>query len=98
MRRVDSAILVFKQVGETEKNPAPHSGCGAAPRRGDVPTSRRLEVLDGPDRHARLEMSYLVQQPEGHGGLVTLASNLRNDFHQAYRPGSTSLSPTGTSG
>jgi SpoVK/Ycf46/Vps4 family AAA+-type ATPase len=44
----------------------------------------RGDVRHGTDRYANLEVSYLLQRFEDHGGIVILATNLRDKIDPAF--------------
>ena len=87
---VDMATVVDKYVGETEKN---LDAVFTAMERTDVVVlfdeadtvcGKRSEVSDSHDRYANLEIAYLLQRMEAHDGIVLLATNLRQNFDDAF--------------
>ncbi len=88
--RVDLAHVVSKWVGETEKNldeafrQAERGQAVLFFDEAEALFGKRAEVRQGSDRYANLEVSYLLQRLEDHGGLVILASNLREQLDPAF--------------
>jgi hypothetical protein len=91
LMKVDLAQVVSKWVGETEKNleavfdHAEQSRAALFFDEADALFGKRGEVRHGTDRYANLEVSYLLERLERYsGGLVILASNLRDDIDPAF--------------
>jgi hypothetical protein len=91
LMKVDLSQVVSKWVGETEKNleavfdHAEQSRAALFFDEADALFGRRGEVRHGTDRYANLEVSYLLQRLEAFsGGLVILASNLRDEIDPAF--------------
>lgn len=91
LMKVDLSQVVSKWVGETEKNleavfdHAEQSRAALFFDEADALFGRRGEVRHGTDRYANLEVSYLLQRLETFsGGLVILASNLRDEIDPAF--------------
>lgn len=88
--KVDLAQVVSKWVGETEKNldqtfeEAEQSHAVLFFDEADALFGKRAEVQHGTDRYANLEVSYLLQRLEDYGGLVILASNLKEQIDTAF--------------
>jgi hypothetical protein len=88
--KVDLARVVSKWVGETEKNlaaafeEAEDSHSVLFFDEADALFGKRGEVEHGTDRYANLEVSYLLQRLEDYGGLVILASNLKDNIDPAF--------------
>ena len=88
--RVDLSQMVSKYIGETEKNIA--RVCEAAEQSGavllfdeaDALFGKRSEVKDSHDRHANIEVSYLLQRMEVYRGLAILTTNLADNIDQAF--------------
>jgi ATPase family associated with various cellular activities (AAA)/Winged helix domain, variant len=88
--RVDLSQMVSKYIGETEKNIA--RICEAAEQSGavllfdeaDALFGKRSEVKDSHDRHANIEVSYLLQRMEVYRGLAILTTNLAENIDQAF--------------
>jgi MoxR-like ATPase len=87
---VDLSQLVSKYIGETEKHidgvlsAAERSGAALFFDEADAMFSNRTEVTSSNDRHANLEVGYLLQRIEQHDGLVILATNLQHSIDEAF--------------
>jgi hypothetical protein len=90
MLKVDLARVVSKWIGETEKNldlvfnEAHDSHAVLFFDEAEALFGARGDVRHGTDRYANLEVSYLLQRFEDHGGVVILATNLRDKIDQAF--------------
>jgi hypothetical protein len=90
MLKVDLARVVSKWIGETEKNldhvfnEARDSHAVLFFDEAEALFGARGDVRHGTDRYANLEVSYLLQRFEDHGGVVILATNLRDKIDQAF--------------
>lgn len=79
--RVDLAEVVSKYVGETEKHlsrlfdDAEKSAAILLIDEADALFGKRGEVKDAHDRHANIDVAWLIQRIESFPGLVILASN-----------------------
>jgi SpoVK/Ycf46/Vps4 family AAA+-type ATPase len=88
--RVDLSALVSKWVGETEKNlrrvfdAAEDGGVILQFDEADALFGRRSEVKDSHDRHANIEVSYLLQRLEAYSGLCILTTNMRDNIDEAF--------------
>ncbi|MBU3895410.1 ATP-binding protein [Serratia rubidaea] len=88
--RVDLSTVVNKYVGETEKNLAKIFDLAVADTgvllfdEADALFGKRSEVKDAHDRHANIEVSYLLQRLEHYPGLVVLTSNNRAHLDEAF--------------
>ncbi|WP_437972155.1 ATP-binding protein [Sorangium sp. So ce260] len=88
--RVDLSAVVSKYIGETEKNlarvfdAAEGSGVILLFDEADALFGKRTEVKDSHDRHANVEIGYLLQRLEAYHGLAILTTNLREDLDQAF--------------
>ena len=88
--RIDTAAIVSKYIGETEKNIerifVAAEGCDAILffDEADALFGKRTEVQSAHDRYANLETAYLLQRIERHEGLVILATNLLNNIDSAF--------------
>ncbi|HET7461540.1 MAG TPA: AAA family ATPase [Longimicrobium sp.] len=88
--KIDLARVVSKWIGETEKNlgkifdEAEESDAILFFDEADALFGKRTEVTDSRDRYANLETSYLLQRMEEYGGVVILASNLRDNMDDAF--------------
>lgn len=88
--RVDLSAMVSKWVGETEKNlrrvfdAAEDGGVVVQFDEADALFGRRSEVKDSHDRHANIEVSYLLQRLETFRGLCILTTNMRDNIDEAF--------------
>lgn len=88
--RIDLSAVVSKYIGETEKNlrrvfdAAEAGGCILLFDEADALFGKRTEVTDSHDRHANIEVSYLLQRIETFRGLAILTSNLRGSMDPAF--------------
>jgi hypothetical protein len=88
--RVDLASVFSKYIGETEKNlrrlfdAAEGGGIMLLFDEADALFGKRSEVKDSHDRHANVEVSYLLQRLERFNGVAILTTNLRESFDAAF--------------
>ena len=88
--RIDLSAVVSKWLGETEKNirrlfeAAEGGGVVMQFDEADALFGKRSEVKDSHDRHANIEVSYLLQKLEAYRGLVILTTNLKDNIDQAF--------------
>ena len=88
--RVDLSAVVSKYIGETEKNlrrvfdAAEESGAVLLFDEADALFGKRTEVRDSHDRHANVEVSYLLQRVEAYRGLAILTTNMREALDTAF--------------
>ena len=88
--RVDLAGVVSKYIGETEKNlrrvfdAAEEGGCILLFDEADAVFGKRTEVQDSHDRHANVEVAYLLQRMEAYPGLALLTTNFRDALDAAF--------------
>lgn len=88
--RIDLSAVVSKYIGETEKNlrrvfdAAEESGAILLFDEADALFGKRTEVKDSHDRHANIEVSYLLQRMEVYQGLAILTTNLRKNIDDAF--------------
>ncbi len=88
--RIDLSSVVSKYIGETEKNlrrlfdAAEESGAILLFDEADALFGKRSEVKDSHDRHANIEVSYLLQRVESYKGLAILTSNLQEALDTAF--------------
>ena len=88
--RVDLSAVVSKYIGETEQNlrrvfdAAEAAGAVLLFDEADALFGKRTEVKDSHDRHANIEVSYLLQRMEAYGGLAILTTNLRKNIDEAF--------------
>ncbi|MEN1783510.1 MAG: ATP-binding protein [Bacteroidota bacterium] len=88
--KIDLSQVINKYIGETEKNlkkifDAAES-CGAILLfdEADALFGKRSEVKESQDRHANIEVSYLLQRMEAYRGLAILTTNMRNALDKAF--------------
>jgi SpoVK/Ycf46/Vps4 family AAA+-type ATPase len=86
---VDLAQVVNKYIGETEKRLArlfDEAGTGAVLffDEADALFGKRSQVRDAHDRHANIEVGYLLQRIEQHDGVTILATNRYGDLDEAF--------------
>jgi len=88
--RVDLSQLVSKYIGETEKNlekvfkSAEDKDWILFFDEADSLFSKRTEVSSSNDKHANQETAYLLQRIETCENLIILASNLKDNFDDAF--------------
>jgi hypothetical protein len=88
--KVDISLVVSKYLGETEKNlarvfdQAEHEGWILFFDEADALFGKRGETHDAHDRYANQEVSFLLQRIETFDGISILASNLRDNFDDAF--------------
>lgn len=88
--RVDLSTVVNKYIGETEKNLSKIFDLAQADTgvllfdEADALFGRRSEVKNAQDRHANVQVSYLLQRLEHYPGLVVLSTNNRGHLDSAF--------------
>ena len=88
--RIDLSAVVNKYIGETEKNlrrlfdAAEDGGAILFFDEADALFGKRSEVKDSHDRHANIEVNYLLQRLEGYRGLAILATNFKSSLDHAF--------------
>lgn len=88
--RIDLSAVVSKYIGETEKNlrrifdAAEAGGAILLFDEADALFGKRSDVKDSHDRHANIEVSYLLQRMEAYQGLAILTTNLKGSLDQAF--------------
>ena len=88
--RVDLSAVVSKYIGETEKNlgeifeAAETGGAILLFDEADALFGPRSKVTDSRDRHANIEVSYLLQRLESFRGLAVLTTNFKENLDQAF--------------
>ena len=88
--RIDLSSVVSKYIGETEKNlrrvfdAAEQGGAILLFDEADALFGKRSEVKDSHDRHANIEVSYLLQRIEAYQGLAILTTNLKGALDTAF--------------
>ena len=89
--RISLANVVSKYVGETEKNlneifdKAKLCKCILFFDEADVLFSKRTEVKDANDKYSNMEAAFLLQKIEEYSGVVILATNLVQNFDEAFK-------------
>ena len=88
--RIDLSRVVSKYIGETEKDlavvfaEAGQSGAVLLFDEADALFGKRSDVRDSHDRHANVEVSYLLQRLEAFGGLAIFTTNARQNIDEAF--------------
>ncbi len=88
--RIDLSVVVSKYIGETEENlrkvfdAAESGGAVLLFDEADALFGKRTEVKDSHDRHANIEVSYLLQRMESYRGLAILTTNMRKAIDDAF--------------
>jgi SpoVK/Ycf46/Vps4 family AAA+-type ATPase len=88
--RIDLSAVVSKYIGETEENlrrvfdAAESGGAILLFDEADALFGKRTEVQSSHDRHANIEVSYLLQRMEAYAGLSILTTNLRKAIDDAF--------------
>jgi len=88
--RIDLSQVVDKYIGETEKNlrrvfdAAEEGGAVLLFDEADALFGKRSEVKDSHDRHANIEVGYLLQRMEEYRGLAILTTNAREALDSAF--------------
>jgi hypothetical protein len=87
---IDLATVVDKYIGETEKNldrifrEADRVNGVLLFDEADAVFGKRSEVQDAHDRHANVEVAYLLQRMERFDGIAILTTNLRANIDDAF--------------
>ncbi|MDC9621315.1 ATP-binding protein [Xenorhabdus sp. XENO-7] len=88
--KVDLSTVVNKYIGETEKNLSRIFDLAEQDAgvlffdEADALFGKRSETKDAQDRHANIEVSYLLQRLENFPGLVILSTNNRSHLDSAF--------------
>jgi AAA+ superfamily predicted ATPase len=88
--KIDLSQIISKYIGETEKNldriftAAHHANAVLFFDEADALFGKRSEVKDAHDRHANIEVAYLLQKMEEYEGVAVLATNLRQNMDDAF--------------
>jgi hypothetical protein len=88
--RIDLSAVVSKYIGETEKNlrrvfdTAEAGGAILLFDEADALFGKRSDVKDSHDRHANIEVSYLLQRMELYQGLAILTTNHPESLDTAF--------------
>lgn len=89
--RVDLSQLISKYIGETQKNigrifdEAEKCDCILLFDEADAIFAKRSDVSDAQDRYSNAETAYLLQRIEAYAGVSILATNLLQNFDEAFR-------------
>ena len=89
--RVDLSQLISKYIGETQKNigrifdEASKNECILLFDEADAIFAKRSDVADAQDRYSNAETAYLLQRIEQYAGVSILATNLLQNFDDAFR-------------
>jgi len=89
--RVDISQLISKYIAETEKNigrvfdGAAENDCILFFDEADALFARRSDAGDAQDKYANAETAYLLQRVEQYDGICVLATNLLQNFDEAFR-------------
>lgn len=89
--RVDLSQLISKYIGETQKNigrifdEAEKCDCILLFDEADAIFTKRSDVSDAQDRYSNAETAYLLQRIEQYAGVSILATNLLQNFDEAFR-------------
>ncbi|MBB2948502.1 hypothetical protein FB565_008285 [Actinoplanes lutulentus] len=87
---VDLSRTISKYIGETEKNldavfdAAERAGAVLLFDEADALFGKRTEVKDAHDRHANVEVAYLLQRMESFRGLAILTTNAKQNIDGAF--------------
>ena len=90
LMQVELSRCVSKYIGETEKNidrcfvAAEAASAVLLFDEADALFGKRTEIKDAHDRHANVEVAYLLQRIEAYEGLVILTTNFRNNIDAAF--------------
>ncbi len=89
--RVDLSQVISKYIGETQKNigrifdEAEKYDCILLFDEADAIFAKRSDVSDAQDRYSNAETAYLLQRIEQYCGISILATNLLQNFDEAFR-------------
>ncbi len=89
--KINLANAVSKYIGETEKNlneifeKAKRCKCILFFDEADVLFSKRTEVRESNDKYSNMESAFLLQKTEEFSGVVILATNLVQNFDEAFK-------------
>lgn len=88
--KIQLSQVVSKYIGETEKNlekifkEGRNANCILFFDEMDALFGKRSEVKDSNDRHANIEVAYLLQQMEEYDGIIIMATNLLQNIDPAF--------------
>ncbi|MFV0402314.1 MAG: ATP-binding protein [Oscillospiraceae bacterium] len=89
--RVDLSQMISKYIGETQKNigrifdEAGRCDCILFFDEADALFARRGEAADSQEKYSNAEIAYLLQRTEEYDGISVLATNLLQNFDEAFR-------------
>ncbi len=89
--RVDLSRMISKYIGETQKNigkifdDAQKCDCILFFDEADALFSKRSDNSDAQDKYSNAEIAYLLQRTEHYDGAIILATNLLQNFDEAFR-------------
>ncbi|MDF2615259.1 MAG: hypothetical protein K0S71_3045 [Clostridia bacterium] len=89
--KVDLSQVVDKYIGETEKRldaiftSAKQNNCVLFFDEADALFSKRTDINSSNDKYANIEVSHLLQKIELYDGIVILATNLVQNFDDAFK-------------
>ena len=89
--KVELSAVVSKFVGETEKNlneifrQAEKSRVVLLFDEADVLFAKRTEVKEANDKYSNMEAAFLLQKMEAYDGVTVLATNLIQNFDEAFK-------------
>jgi len=89
--KVDLSKVIDKYIGETEKRldeiftSAKENNCVLFFDEADALFSKRTEISSSNDKYANIEVSHLLQKMELYDGIVILATNLVQNFDDAFK-------------
>lgn len=89
--KVDLSQVIDKYIGETEKRldqifqTAQQNNCVLFFDEADALFSKRTEINSSNDKYANIEVSYLLQKMEYYSGIIILATNLAQNFDEAFK-------------
>ncbi len=88
--RIDLSRIVSKYIAETEKNldrlfeSVEQRGAILLFDEADALFGKRTNVNDSHDRHANIELSYLLQPMQSYRGLASRAASLKSNLDSAF--------------
>lgn len=89
--RIDLSQITSKYIGESEKNlsslfeAARYSNAILFFDEADALFSKRTDVSTSNDKHANSEVAFLLQKMEEYSGISIMATNVLNNFDNAFR-------------
>ncbi|MFT6557698.1 ATP-binding protein [Sneathiella sp.] len=88
--QIDLSQLVSKYIGETQKNlsrifeEAEKGGAVLLFDEADALFAKRTDVKDSRDRHANMEVGFLLQRMEEYRGIAILTTNMKENLDDAF--------------